>query len=195
MNSPEIWLHTLARAGGLLLTELCAILAVGFCLAPTVFAQDLSPSAWRVECVGDGKTLECAALQQLFLKETKQLVAQLSVRLPIVPKPSAPPVSAPAKAPATVDQKAPVMTIQLPLGVSLSDPVEIKVDDGELGRYRIDTCTGTGCFVSLTLNDKILSQLRAGTLFKMSLQDPTKRPIQIQIPLLGFDLAYDKLKQ
>jgi len=87
------------------------------------------------------------------------------------------------------------MTIQLPLGVSLSDPVEIKVDDGELGRYRIDTCTGTGCFVFLTLNDKILSQLRAGTLFKMSLQDPTKRPIQIQIPLLGFDLAYDKLKQ
>ena len=28
-------------------------------------AQDPPPAAWRVECAGDGKTLECRALQSL----------------------------------------------------------------------------------------------------------------------------------
>jgi invasion protein IalB len=172
--------------------ELSALMAAGLCLQSVAYAQDLSPAAWRVECVGDGKTLDCAALQQLFLKETKQLVAQLSVRLPSGSKAPDPSVSPSAKA---LESQPPMMTIQLPLGVSLSEPVEIKVDDNELGRYRIDVCTGTGCFVFLTLNDTVLSQLRAGSLFKMSLQDPSKRPIQIQIPMLGFDLAYDKLKR
>ena len=193
MNSSAVRVQVWAIYLRLLrLMGLCGLTAVGLYLPSASFAQDLSPSAWRVECVGDGKTLDCAALQQLFLKETKQLVAQLSVRLPSGPKASDPSTSPSAKA---LESQPPMMTVQLPLGVSVSEPVEIKVDDNELGRYRIDMCTGTGCFVFLTLNEKILSQLRAGSLFKMSLQDPSKRPIQIQIPLLGFDLAHDKLKR
>src|SRR5437879_3268046 len=62
-------------------------------------AQDPAPAAWRVECTGDGKTLECRALQSLVNREdNKQLVALISVRTPS-------------------DTKTPVMMLQLPLGL------------------------------------------------------------------------------
>ena len=38
-------------------------------------APEGAPAAWRVECVGDGKTLDCRAVQQVFHRETRQLVA------------------------------------------------------------------------------------------------------------------------
>jgi invasion protein IalB len=49
-------------------------------LAPAVLAQDPPPSAWRVECTGDGKSLDCRAIQQMINREDKQLVAQLAAR-------------------------------------------------------------------------------------------------------------------
>src|SRR5262245_49317255 len=38
------------------------------------------PAAWRVECAGDGKTLDCRAVQQVFHRETRQLVVSALVR-------------------------------------------------------------------------------------------------------------------
>src|SRR5262245_14911012 len=64
-------------------------------LASGAGAQDVA--AWRVECTGDGKTLDCRALQQLFQRDTRQLVLSVLVR----------------KAP---DPKAALLAIQLPLG-------------------------------------------------------------------------------
>lgn len=45
-------------------------------LPPSALAQDPPPSAWRVECVGDGKSLDCRAIQQMINREDKQLVVQ-----------------------------------------------------------------------------------------------------------------------
>ena len=42
---------------------------------PSARAQQSSenpPAAWRVECTGDGKTLDCRAVQQVFHRETRQ---------------------------------------------------------------------------------------------------------------------------
>ncbi|WP_332054248.1 invasion associated locus B family protein [Reyranella sp.] len=151
------------------------LLAAAMCGLPSVTsAQEVAPSAWRVECSGDGKTLNCTALQQLFLKETRQLVAQVSVSLA---------------------QRAPQMTILLPLGVNVSEPVEVQVDNGEVRRFRIDTCANSGCFVTLAPDDRFVSELRAGSQFKIALHDTAKRPVRIEIPLLGFGLALDKLLQ
>src|SRR5215471_4979606 len=43
-------------------------------------ASEGAPAAWRVECVGDGKTLDCRAVQQVFHRETRQLVVSALVR-------------------------------------------------------------------------------------------------------------------
>src|SRR4051812_9524184 len=80
-------------------------LAASSLLAPAR-AQDNPPAAWRVECGGDGKVLECRAIQQMINREDKQLVAQLAARV-------------------APDTKAPTLTIQLPLGISLTEPVQV----------------------------------------------------------------------
>ena len=67
-------------------------------------APEGTPAAWRVECAGDGKTLDCRAVQQVFHRETRQLVASALVR------PAA-------------DGKTGAMVITLPLGLNLTEPV------------------------------------------------------------------------
>jgi invasion protein IalB len=139
-------------------------------------AEDPPPAAWRVECAGDGKTLECRALQSLVNREdNKQLVALISVRTP-------------------PDTKTPVMMLQLPLGLNVAEPVQIKIDNGPVDKQPIQTCTNNGCFVGLQLNDKMVAALRSGTLLKITMQDSNKRSLNLDVPLLGFGLALDKTK-
>ncbi len=156
-----------------------ACLALLACLAaaglpPGAAAQD-TVAAWRVECAGDGKTLDCRAIQQMINREDKQVVVVVSARIP-------------------PDTKAPVLTIQLPLGINLVEPIQIKVDNGAVERQQIQTCTNVGCIVTIPLKDPLLAALRNGTLLKITIQDTNKRTINIDVPLLGFGLAFDKIK-
>lgn len=153
---------------------LAAALAVsGF--TPPASAQEGAPAAWRVECGGDGKVLECRAIQQMINREDKQLVAQLAARI-------------------APDTKAPTLTIQLPLGISLTEPIQVKVDNGAVERYPVQTCTNAGCVVTIPLKDPLFAAMRSGTLLKIAIQTLDKRSINIDVPLLGFGLAFDKTK-
>ena len=108
-------------------------------------------------------------------EDNKQLVALISVRTPS-------------------DTKTPVMMLQLPLGLNLAEPVQIQVDNGPVEKQQVQTCTNNGCFVGLQINDKMVAALRGGTLLKITMQDSNKRPISLDVPLLGFGLALDKTK-
>ncbi|MDP2332884.1 MAG: invasion associated locus B family protein [Reyranella sp.] len=141
-------------------------------LSTPAVAQDAPPAAWRVECSGDGKTLECRAVQQLVAQENKQLVIQLAARLGA--------------------DKAPVLGLQLPLGINLAEPIQLKVDAGKEERHQVQTCTPAGCLLSLPLKDPLLASMRTGTQLKVTVFDANKRAIAIDVPLLGFGLAYDK---
>jgi invasion protein IalB len=138
-------------------------------------APDGPPAAWRVECSGDGKTLDCRAVQQVFHRETRQLVVSVLVR------PAA-------------DGKTGAMVITLPLGLNLTEPVLVKVDNGTTERQSIQTCTNVGCFVAMTLTDKFIAAMRAGSDLKITVQDANKKPIEMSLPLLGFGIAFDKAK-
>jgi invasion protein IalB len=140
----------------------------------TVHAQE---AAWRVECTGDGKVLDCRAVQQLFQRIPTQgdrLLVAVLVRRP--------------------DAKTAQMTIQLPLGLNLTEAVQIKVDGGAAERQPIQTCTNVGCFVSMALNDKLSAAMRSGKQLIVIVQDPSKKPVEMSLPLLGFGLAFDKVK-
>ena len=143
--------------------------------APAQAPEASPPAAWRVECSGDGKTLECRAVQQVFQRETRQLVVSVVVR------PAA-------------DGKTGAMVMTLPLGLNLTEPVQVKVDNGAPERQAIQTCTNVGCFVAMTLADKFLSAMRGGQDLKITVQDANKKPIEMSLPLLGFGLAFDKAK-
>jgi invasion protein IalB len=134
-----------------------------------------APAPWRVECTGDGKTLECRAIQQIFQRDTRQLVASVAVRF-------------------APDTKAGVISILLPLGLNLTEPVLIKVDNGPPERQPIQTCNNAGCLVTMTAPDKLLAAMRTGTDLKLTVQDASKKPIELSLPLLGFGIAYDKTK-
>ncbi len=162
------------------LIGLAAALAV-FGTAPAVLlssarAQEGGVAAWRVECTGDGKTLDCRAIQQMFNREDKQLVLQLA-----------------ARGSGGAD-KTPTLTLQLPLGISLTEPVQLKIDNGAVERHQVQTCANTGCIVTVPLKDPLMAALRTGTTLKISMQAPDKRTINVDVPLLGFGLAYDKAK-
>jgi invasion protein IalB len=133
------------------------------------------PAAWRVECSGDGKTLECRAIQQVFHRESRQLLVSLAV------KPAA-------------DGKTGAMIVQLPLGLNLTEPIALKVDNGAPEKQAIQTCTNVGCFVAMTITDKLLPAMRTGSELKLTMQDANKKPVDIGLPLLGFGLAFDKAK-
>jgi invasion protein IalB len=133
------------------------------------------PAAWRGECTGDGKTLDCRAVQQVFQRETRQLVLSAAVR------PAA-------------DAKTGAMLLTLPLGLNLTEPVAVKVDNGAAERQPIQTCTNVGCFVAMTLTDKMIAAMRTGSELKITVQDGNKKSIDLGLPLLGFGVAFDKAK-
>jgi invasion protein IalB len=143
--------------------------------APAQPPEAAPPAAWRVECSGDGKTLECRAIQQVFHRESRQLLVSLAVK----PAP---------------DGKSGAMIVQLPLGLNLTEPIVVKVDNGVSEKQAIQTCTNVGCFVAMTLNDKLLAAMRTGSELKLTMQDANKKPVDIGLPLLGFGLAFDKAK-
>jgi len=143
--------------------------------APAPAEAPPAAAAWRVECTGDGKTLDCRAVQQVFHRETRQLVLSIAVR------PAA-------------DGKTGAMVIQLPLGLNLVEPITVKVDNGISERQAIQTCTNVGCFVAMTVADKLLAAMRSGSELKIMVQDANKKPVEMGLPLLGFGLAFDKAK-
>lgn len=154
-----------------------AVVAAGMLPAITAQAQD-GVAAWRVECTGDGKVLDCRAVQQLFQRIPNQgdrLLVAVLVRKP-------------------TDAKTALMTLQLPLGLNLTEAVQLRVDSGPPERQPIQTCTNIGCFVSGAINDKFLAAMRVGKELKLVVQDPNKKPVEMSLPLLGFALAFDKVK-
>jgi invasion protein IalB len=138
-------------------------------------APEGGPAAWRVECTGDGKSLECRAIQQIFQRDTRQLVASVAARY-------------------APESKAGVMSILLPLGLNLTEAAAIKIDNGPPERQPIQTCSNSGCLVTMNLNDKFLAAMRTGTDLKITVQDANRKPIELSLPLLGFGIAYDKTK-
>jgi invasion protein IalB len=157
------------------ISAIAALLLAALTAVPGVAVAQEAAAAWRVECSGDGKTLDCRAVQQLFQRDTRQLLVSMLVR----------------KAP---DPKAALVTLQLPLGLNLTEPVQLKVDSGQPERYPIQTCTNTGCFVSMTANERMVTAMRSGTELKVTVQDASKNPIEMALPLLGFGIAFDKAK-
>jgi invasion protein IalB len=132
-------------------------------------------AAWRVECTGDGKMLDCRAIQQLFHRESRQLLLSVLVR----------------RGP---DAKSAHLTIQLPLGLNLTEPIQLRVDNGPPERQQIQTCTNIGCFVSMTASDRFISAMRSGRELKITVMDGNKKPVEMGLPLLGFGLAFDKAR-
>ena len=56
------------------------------------------------------------------------------------------------------------------------------------------TCTNVGCFIAMTIADKLLAAMRTGSQLNITVQDTNKKAVEMALPLLGFGLAFDKAK-
>lgn len=132
-------------------------------------------NSWRVECTGDGKVLDCRLVQQVLLRENQQLVIGLTVRFPS-------------------ETKKPVMMIQMPLGILVSEAVVFRVDEGKPESFNIQTCNQQGCFVGTPLAETMIAAMRAGKQIQIVFHNANKQAITVTMPLNGFGLAFDKVK-
>lgn len=132
-------------------------------------------SNWRVECGNDGKVLDCRAIFQVTQRESNQLIAAVAIRIP-------------------PDTKKPVILIQLPLGIQVTEPVLVRVDEGAPEKFGVQTCTQQGCFVGAPLPDAMLAAMRTGKDLKVIFANLNKQAVTVTMGLVGFGLAYDKIK-
>jgi invasion protein IalB len=103
------------------------------------------------------------------------LVAGLTVRVP-------------------AETRKPVMMVQMPLGVMVSEAVDLVVDDGKPEQFNIQTCNQQGCFVGAPLADNLLTAMRIGKQLRIVFKNGNKQAITVTLPLAGFALVYDKVK-
>jgi invasion protein IalB len=141
---------------------------------PTTMASD-GGSGWRVECANDGKALDCRAINRVHERNTQQLIAAVAIRIP----PGA---------------KKPVLAIQLPLGIQVTEPVTLQVDQQKAERYPVQTCTPAGCVLGANASDGLIAAMRGGRDLKVAFQSATRQTITVTMPLAGFGLAHDKVK-
>jgi invasion protein IalB len=141
---------------------------------PATMASD-GGSGWRVECANDGKALDCRAINRVHQRETQQLIAAVAIRMP-------------------PDTRKPVLAIQLPLGIQVTEQVSLQVDQHKAERHPVQTCTQTGCILGANATDALLAAMRSGKDLKVAFQSVTRQTITVTMPLAGFGLAYDKIK-
>ena len=128
-----------------------AVVGLAVVTSAPAHAQD---AAWRVECTGDGKTLDCRAVQQLIHRETRQSLLLIMARR-------------------ATDPKAAALTLVLPLGLNLTAPVQLRVDGNKPEDHPIQTCTNTGCFVALTASPNLVQAMRTGKQLRVTIAKNT----------------------
>ena len=159
--------------------KLFAVLALAGMAAPALAADSqtdsgFTSSGWRVECANAGKTLDCKAIEQVVDRANSRVLASMTVRVP-------------------AETKRAVMLVQLPLGISVSDPVRITMA-GTVKNYPIQTCTQTGCFVGSPLSGHTLDQMRNGQQIGIAFKNLDKQTVTVTMPLAGFGPVYDKIR-
>jgi invasion protein IalB len=157
-------------------------LAVFFAFCGTAAGAPAQPSEvptsggnWRVECAASEKALDCRAVVSVVQRDNHQVIASLTVRYPR-------------------ETKKPVLMIQVPLGVLVSEPVSIAIDGGKPEQTHVQTCTQAGCFAGDTAPNALIAAMQNGKQLKIVFYNVNKQPVTVTLPLTGFDLAYEKIK-
>lgn len=147
--------------------------------APSANQQTLSlaTSGWQTRCSAkDRKTaLECVVEASAVLSNNGQRLTDFSIR---VPEPKA----------------APVLLLRVPLEVSLAAGVNVKVDEGKVFSYPLQSCNNHGCFIGNKLDQDLLKALIKGSNVVIAFKDTAQNDIRLSLPLNGFGDAFAAVK-
>ena len=147
--------------------------------APSANQQTLSlaTSGWQTRCSAKDRkaALECVIEASAVLNNNGQRLTDFSIR---IPEPKA----------------APVMLLRVPLEVSLAAGVNVKVDEGKLFSYPLQTCNNNGCFIGNKLDQDLLKALIKGNNLVIAFKDTAQNDIRLSLPLNGFGDAFAAVK-
>ncbi len=163
----------------MLVLVVCA-LAVAFIPAHLSFAEKADESKpadmWAVRCSAeeDDPARECEIFQRLSIKDTGQRVAEFAVGFP-------------------QNQGVARGVIILPLGILLTEPLQMTIDEDHTFQFKPRYCTAQGCFAFLNLNEKLMKMLKAGGEATISTKSFNGQDVKVKMSLVGFTKALKKI--
>ena len=93
----------------------------------------------------------------------------------------------------TADGKSRLLRVVAPLGVLLPSGLGLKVDQVDIGRAGFVRCLPTGCIAEVTMEDKLIDQLRTGTTATFIIFQTPEEGIGIPLALAGFKDGFEQL--
>jgi invasion protein IalB len=93
----------------------------------------------------------------------------------------------------TTDQKSRLMRVVAPLGVLLPSGLGLKIDNVDVGRAGFVRCLPNGCVAEVTMDDKLIEQMRNGQTSTFIIFQTPEEGIGFPMSLKGFGEGFDKL--
>ncbi|MHB0777390.1 invasion associated locus B family protein [Halomonas sp. WWR20] len=86
-----------------------------------------------------------------------------------------------------------VMAFLLPLGVRLAPGLQLSIDNGEPIPFPYQICQQEGCRADIPVDSALLQRLRSGSTATLSLINPQGKRMDLDISLMGFTAANDRI--
>jgi invasion protein IalB len=93
----------------------------------------------------------------------------------------------------TADGKSRLLRVVAPLGVLLPSGLGLKIDQVDIGRAGFVRCLPTGCIAEVTMEDKLIDQLRNGTTATFIIFQTPEEGVGIPMALAGFKDGFQSL--
>ena len=93
----------------------------------------------------------------------------------------------------TADGKGRLLRVIAPLGVLITNGLDMKIDQTDLGRARFARCLPNGCIAEVDMDDKLIAQIAAGQTATFVIFETPEEGIGIPMSLAGFKEGFDKL--
>lgn len=93
----------------------------------------------------------------------------------------------------TSDGKSRLMRVIAPLGVLLPNGLGLKIDDADIGRAGFVKCLPSGCVAEVTMDDKLIDQLKNGGTATYIIHQAPDEGIGLPLTLAGFKDGFAKL--
>jgi invasion protein IalB len=91
------------------------------------------------------------------------------------------------------DLKSRLMRVVAPLGIILPSGLGLKIDNADVGRAGFVKCLPNGCMAEITMDDKLVNELRNGHTATFIIFQSPEEGIGFPLSLKGFGDGYDHL--
>ncbi|MBZ9560117.1 MULTISPECIES: invasion associated locus B family protein [unclassified Modicisalibacter] len=164
--------------------RLLATALILMAVAPVAFAQQQGANGanvktqrfqdWEVRCPTDPTQGNCTMTQLIDNPGGNEPVMRVVIAYP-------PQIDGPA------------MVFLLPLGVRLAPGLQLTIDNSKPLKFPYQVCVPDGCRADIPVKPELLNQLRSGSKATVSLIGPDGQRMDLDISLMGFTDASQRI--